>query len=476
MNISKAPNETATDLQVFFADLGRWFDTALSRPEYITSRDSTKSAEELYTRAQVFLADSSSPIAQDFRNLSSLADSFISALSRDRALVCFVHSLDALSVHTSKLTQDTLVRTQRRWRSELIRDLVGWVLPKVLRVIRGVPMPRVEYMGPTVDVAVDSLLTSIGTSLVPDQLTVQNWNEIKIGMADRTASNTTTRVRIHADGLRISATRVGYYTRYKGLIPYTDEGLLSVSIGRPSTAGQGLSLDIELETASDTWRNTESNDPLFRVTSTHATISEFLVSLDKSKHWIFNKLLLQPFVSGPIVRRFLSRILETHVTNGLDRLELVLRGILRDAEKKAEHSEEGPTWGDYWEAILDSVPSTPEVAGVDGPPLVEGHTTTTLKGIVHTTTTQPHPSSSSPSTPSTNILAVGAGAQLFPGKGGAYNEPTTSPAEVARTAVSELEEDVRNVMNATIGVISDSVGREVAESVKSGWRSRAFDT
>jgi hypothetical protein len=42
----------------------------------------------------------------------------------------------------------------------------------------------------------------------------------------------------------------------------------------------------------------EDDKPLFSIQSVHAAIVDLSISLDKSEHWIVNKLIIQPLASG----------------------------------------------------------------------------------------------------------------------------------------------------------------------------------
>lgn len=521
IHVSTTPNDTSTttDIGKFFSDLGRWLDASLSRLEYVTSQEGISSLGNLYTRARTLLTDTSTPWAQDVRQLSSLADSFIIALSHDRALTRFTNALDAFSIHARNLRRDALTasaRTHQKWREELWRDLAGWVIPRVLRMLRSVPMPRVEYMDANIDLALDSLLltsskTGVGASasLAPDHILLQNWSEVRLDMADGANSRalTSTRMRLHVDGLRVSARGVGYYLRYKGLVGYSDEGIGSLDVGRREKVGDGLSLDIEVETDTALRDNTSNDfDQLFTVSSVNATIPGLAVSLDKSHHSILNKLFIQPLAAGLVGRTVLGRVVEGQVKKGIEALEMVLRDVVRGAEKKVEERTmegdetvtEGPEWGDYWEALLDGVTLTGDVTEEEGeePPLVESNTTATLKGIVHTTTTQQHPSASSPPTPSETVLAVGAGAQLFPNKGVPHSpslSPSAAAANIAREVVDEAEEAIEAVGDVVGGMVEGAVddaarmrddvndaevrfgARERVEKKRNGWRSSVFN-
>jgi len=239
-------------------------------------------------------------------------------------------------------------------------------MPRILRIIRSIPMPQVEYMDANIDSALDSLLLTsskvgIGASasLVPDHILPQNWSEVRLDMtdgADTRAIMMTTKMRLHVDGLRVSVRRVGYYFRYNGLVGYSNEG--SLDVGRRGKVGDGLSSDIDIETDTGSWHNLASDsDTLFAVSSVHATIPGLSVSIDQSKHMILNKLFIQPLASGLVGRTILWRAIEGQVRKGV---QAILSRVIRGAERKAEEriievEIEEPEWGDYAEALLDEV-------------------------------------------------------------------------------------------------------------------------
>ena len=57
-------------------------------------------------------------------------------------------------------------------------------------------------------------------------------------------------MRAHIDGVRVSREGVGYYMRYTGyLVGYNDERFGGGDIGHRGKDGDGLAMDIKLETA-----------------------------------------------------------------------------------------------------------------------------------------------------------------------------------------------------------------------------------
>jgi hypothetical protein len=516
-HLTTDPPEVNSDLHAFFTDLGSWFDAVLDRSEYVISLEGTSSLQELCDRARTLLTnpDVAGP-SQDIRQILSFTSSFTSALSHDRALMRLTSTLDAFSIDMETLQQDALI-APGKWREELWRDFIAWVVPKILKALRNVPMPRVEYMDRNVDLALDSFVlastdgedvrTSASASLPPDHVELQNWNEVPLGDGEDPQTGTRTSARVHVDGLRVSASAVGYYLRYKGWwIGYSDEGVLDVSVGGENT--DGLGLDIDLETDSTAWHpppsevDSEPDKPLFVATLVHATIPELAFTFSKSKHWILNKLFVRPILSGSVGKKVLGGMLEGQIKSGLEALEGVMRGVRKAAERRArartaEEKVDGPGWRDYWEGLLEEVTPSEDVTEgneAEETSYLDSNLTATLKGVVHTSTTQPIGPSSSSQAPSETVLAIGAGTHLFPYKGGPYNEsPAPPPAQVAGEAMEEVKEAaegavdttrgiVEGACDTTTGIVHDIEGagerfgeRESVERRRTGWRSSVFD-
>ncbi|KAJ7076086.1 hypothetical protein B0H15DRAFT_955917 [Mycena belliarum] len=460
-DIIDSSDETSQDVRQYLGALGRWFERALAEPQFAASRLGARTAEELYDTGRLLLAsEANAQWAQDVRALAGEAQLFVQALESDTATQRLVTSIHRVLGALRALAQDAVfsgARAQRNWRQELIKDVLGWFLPRVLRSVRALPMPRVEFQNSTLDVALDALLlTSASTSVsfAPDHIWAQNWSEIKVDMAADTAPETSSRTRIHIDGMRCAAHGFGYYFRYKGLLGYSDEGLLDVDVGHPGAVGQGLTVDLELETTQEE-RDTPGA-PLFRLVDVNVAVPGLAFTIKHSKHWILNNAVLQP-LAAPVVRLVLKSVLEQQIRTGVERADRVVSAIAEEAERinaRKRAPGESPSMEDYWRATFLTAPAFFEKRKSGA--VVETHTAPTFKGIIQTTTTlSEDPSTSSP--PEQTILAVGGGAQLFPNKGGPYGADEVTTGEIAREAVGEIQDAVERSVGKT---------REVVETVE----------
>ncbi|KAJ6499679.1 hypothetical protein C8R47DRAFT_295418 [Mycena vitilis] len=493
-DVLDAPNATGAEVKRYFADVTRWMERALSEPQFAASRLGTRTLEQLYDAWRLLLAsEANAQWARDIRLLVHEAQVFVHALESDMATQRLLKSIQSVLSALRGLAQDAVsfgARSQRKWRDELLKDALGWLVPRVLKSLRTLPMPRVEFQNSMLDIAVDALLltsTSTNASLAPDHIWVQNWNEVKVDMATDASPETSSRTRIHIDGMRVAAHGFGYYAKYKGAIEYSDEGVLDIDVGRPESVGEGLAVDLEIETTQEE-RDTPGA-PLFRLVDVNVAVPGLAFAITHSKHWILNNVLLQP-LAAPVVRLVLKNILEQQIRSGVEWADRMTSAIFEEAARintRNRQPGESPSIEDYWNAALLTTPAFVESRGSASS--VETHIEPTFKGVIHTTTTLPEGSSATEET----VLAIGGGAQLFPHKGGPYDEEEVTAGDVAREAVDEVQDAVTKSVGKTREV-ADAAGeeavrirgdleraeerkrdRESFERDRGGWKSRAFD-
>lgn len=517
LDIVNLPVEAEAGVKVFFRDLGRWLDQALAEDGFATSWNGGRTLEQLYDRGRTLLADeSNSSLREACTSLIQELQKFVEALQSDRSTRRLINAIDGISSDVSdfgRTAAKSTVKESRRRRDELKRDALALLLPRILAAIHVLPLPRVEYMDSLLEVAVDSLLLTSGsstTSLLPDHVQIENWNELRLDTLDvqahpshgQTSYGIMNKFHIHLDGVRLFAEGIGYYLRYEGLLGYEDQGLLSVGAGHRGAEGQGLSLDIQLDMESLEEEEVleGSVESLFRVANVAVDVPGLHFAINKSRHWILNKLILQPF-SGPVVRKIASSVLQEQVRGALDALGHILFNVRRRAQEHARQADQDtPSLDHYWYGLLESSGISEDILDdedVDDETLEEEDATAetnlnlTTKGIVRKTVTYAEPDASSPSTPEEAIIAVGVGPQVVQGVAGAYGEEEpiqglakvmddvgegmkqakVKSAEIARDATEEVE-DLREDATRAQSKLKE---REHVERRRRGWRSAAFD-
>ncbi|KAI4529006.1 hypothetical protein K525DRAFT_230140 [Schizophyllum commune Loenen D] len=506
-----SPAEVGYEIRTLFAAAGEWCDYALADPTYANSSTGMQAFGSLYdTSRRLLRSDSEDKLAVHFRLLVDELRIYLRLVQDDLANKRLVNSIRALDADVRQLGADTM-GARSRWRREFVQDVLGYLLPRILRSLRSLPiMPRVEYQDRTVDIALDSLLLTstpltVTSSLTPVHFSVQNLSELYVDLAGQETDSvvtTRTRTRVHVDGIRLSAHDVGYYAKYKGWLSYEDEGLLSVDIGAPEGSG-GLEVGIDLdfpENGSDvnTTETTGSDvtpAPAFTVLEVRVRLSNLALTIDRSKHWLLNKLFLQP-LSGPTLSVVLASVLEGKIREGLEGVARVLGEARRDARDSRRDTEGEPSVQDYLTSLLSHLSTLFESAPPDPDVVQESHTDATVAGVIHTTVTKPaHEEDSEVDSEEEEgeetIIAIGGAPQLFPGKAGPHDaEDNIGGVE---EVVEEVAEDTRSVVEKAAASTREAVrgAREIREelersgkrkdarqrvdSKRRGWHSDAFD-
>ncbi|KAJ2936574.1 hypothetical protein H1R20_g525, partial [Candolleomyces eurysporus] len=276
---------------------------------------------------------------------------YVDAVERDRSTMKLVHAFEDLSSSVADLfsggpssTPSTTSRKKRhatmlprRILSTSIQwtEWLAWGLPKLMRVLGPllvshshlIPIPSLEVKSESGgweaglyalfvkgNVMRDSRNVSIArklwderrllvdddgippkggieSTLVPDEVVVREWTEVRVDMAEYNESQlgskhhpppvqsqlpeprveTTSRVKIHIDGVRAKIEGLGYYFRYGGedsWFGYEDEGVLNVDVGMGrggKHGGFGCDVEIEINTGADRGRpDSRSNSTVQR--------------------------------------------------------------------------------------------------------------------------------------------------------------------------------------------------------------------
>ncbi|KIM42392.1 hypothetical protein M413DRAFT_10535 [Hebeloma cylindrosporum] len=654
-----ATGTTSNPLRAYFSRLGEYLDKALNEPGWAMSKDAAKTLEVLFddgvelvnvvdesvieVGADILDAASTSKgsgedeVRRIFKNdLISLVDeseAYIAAFEKDKTTMKLLQALDVLGEDLTTLFS-LGGRQSQRGITESIKGMggwtswLGWTIPRIMRMLPlgAIPIPSIEVKTANFEGALQSLFVQnlvhgetstasvhpIASSLVPDDVVLREWTELRIDMADYkrpldgsvgasaptshqvNGVHTTSRVHMHVDGIRARVEGLGYYFKYTGAygFGYEDEGVLSVDVGMGSLH-DGFGADVEIEIENDSNRlesaspafdipqvivsapegeeelgkrpphldvqgavreagdhnlNADNisgsvsasgaDQPLFRVVDVRITLQGLRFKLDKSRHWILNKLFIQT-LAGSIAMRVLRQALEDRVRVSMEVLASGLGEVVRDVRKRGEErklrnasrppgqdqdGEEGlkEFITDWWSALIAKLPvilgrganSEPrELEEGEIEVEVETQTSTsaeaTSKGVIFTNTTtttttdtkeqQAHSTSAMvfdkptgsmrtvdltmeaigtplPLPPQQEVeeeeivVAIGGGAQLFPGKPGPFGESSKDGGAFSAGVVGGMKDGAKRAVNGVVEGVH--MGKDVVESVEERLRER----
>ncbi|KAG6813056.1 hypothetical protein H0H92_014328 [Tricholoma furcatifolium] len=487
-------------VQQYLSTVNDWLNRALSqeRPLYATSRSGTRALENIYDDTQILFTSSTatSSFTRSLHDLVDAYDSYITAISEDRT--------------TSRLINAVSIR--RAKKDELVQDVMGWVLPRIMHAIERItiPMPRVEYQRDKFKIALDaqkmapSQPCNIVLGVVPDEVVISTGMEVRLDMrkaAGKLNASTTSysRMQVHVEGVRMSVREMGYFIAYRGkILGYSDQGLFDLDIGSKRFP-QGLTCDIDLSlnaTPSDSNLGDallSPATPAFDVIDVRVSIPGTKLQLNRSKHWILNKILIQR-LAGSVVSRVIADFLQRKVCLSLERLSDVLKAAAMASRERRSNDQPMFRAFNYLKVLLKEGLAAFGIVSSDvqtsqSAEDVESHfrTTANLKDVVHTKIAMDASSSSrEPNTKKTSV-AVGTEEILFPDKAGAYGAENNM--KVKDRLVQEVGGAVEQAGGAVKNVVDnlDEVSTELdhaderrkvvrkIESSKKGWSSRVFD-
>jgi len=504
-----------------------WLDQSLRHPGWIRTVEGRDEGGRLYDWA-VRLFNEDPTLKTEARGVLNEVRAITSGLTEDRATSRVVSAMRRLEedladfgVTSGAVATDMSMRQWSLLKQELWNDVLRWLLPRILRVISAIPLPRVELKSDALDLVVDRLNLS-SPSFIPDHIHITNYSDVLLDASDATSDGSlrfasTTRSKIAVDGLRISARDIAYYINAKGPM-YTgwlDNGLLTIDVGQQSSVGEGIKVEVELEFASRRLGHTD-DDSLFKVLAVKVDVPGLTFTLDDTRHWIFNKVILQP-LAGPIIRKLLSFVLSAQIRNYLDTLNRSLVGIRDTATANASGAP--PTLWDYLHALITQAqagsrseefqrsltpsPSSSRFEGHGSDCRSESHNEAgaaeniwihtrmepTTKGIIRTSITETADGNRINET----SIAVGIGEQILPGVGGPNRELAPTPVDGARGALDEIDSLRKRIAREATGAREETkkakdIVRQRTEAAtvrlqkrleregqQAGWRSNAFD-
>jgi hypothetical protein len=524
------------ELEDYLFSISLWLRRATSTPQWASSEQGSTELGQLYDRGRVMLE-----VNPDLQNimseLLSQAEVYVNAMKADKSANRLAGAFDRLNQDAKDLgfTGMRIATGQkealRGVRQELWQDAHGWLLPRLLRVIKAIPMPRLEYTSKLVDAVIDDLVLT-APSFVPDHIFINNTNTIhvmgsaaldkaiaigeppqhrrhprKSAFDPKVSLASATRLRI--DGLRISAKLISYFVEARyGILRWTDNGLLGFDIGNeadPRLEGdgsEGLSADIELKTAQPDARS------FFEVQDVSIDMPGLVFRIARSRHWFVNAVLT-PIIS-PLVRRVGGRIAASETKRLLTALDKLAFNVheraiqnTQSAHSRPSQRNQGvdeaiPSIGAYWSAFLEvqaewSTAGPAAAADEDSPTIAESEVHATARGITRTTRVE----GPNGQVKHESATAAGIGAQLLPGRGGPNTTRNDRDMGVVVEEADEALDEVQDVAEAmqqraldattetqeAARTTKDRLERSVAayeqgkkkEGRRYGWRSDAFD-
>lgn len=286
-------------LSSFLDDVEKFIRTILEDPDYAASKAPKKDAEKLYDRAQNLLQENAD-WKQDARALNEEIKAFGDAIKDDPQSREVAAAFEKLGEDT-KRTAKIGVGMFKGQAGAFYRDVVNVVLPRILDLIKEIPVPRTEFKSKDVEFVIDNF-TITSASFIPDNLTVTNHSQFaarKIGTSAASA-NMDSSTRVKFDGLRFQAKDVSFWVRRPGAMLFSEErGLVDINL-----TGEGLCGDLGLALADE-----DDDETFFKVQKSSVTLKNLSLKIHDNYHYILS------FFLGPLLNAALKLSLQSALSS-----------------------------------------------------------------------------------------------------------------------------------------------------------------
>ncbi|KAG7570921.1 hypothetical protein FFLO_01119 [Filobasidium floriforme] len=442
-------------LTAYFEAIEEFMDRCMNDPKYVTSQRAYRKASSLYDDGQSLIKNNPT-WKSDADKLRKEVESFFNALSHDKTsgeLVDAIETFGEDSVEAGHVGWNSLKSEGRG----LYRDAVDVILPRLVGLVKEIPVPRIEFKSADVDLVIDDL-TLESASFIPDSIKFVAHNDFEFVQGYATyASDYDSSVRLRVKGLHVQAKDIAYWFHKKsGWVTFEDSGLLDVQFGP-----KGISFDVVLENADE-----DSRETFFKVKSTKVSIVGFDYQIKNNDHWMATWLAKAPVRA--ILLQQMTQALELQIAESLRQADFELYGL---QQRTIAATNARPSPANYLKAVFST-----SVFG-SGPSLTKaGSVKPTSKGLVKYGKRGEY------------VLHVGVDEELFPNKPAArvrnskrdhIRAKVDQGKGLAGTAQSRVKKDADKAKSAVRGEASTmsraARQQERRESRSEGWRSDVFD-
>jgi hypothetical protein len=173
----------------------------------------------------------------------------------------------------------------------LYRDFMDVIVPRVIGLIKEIPVPRIEFKSEDVDLVIDDFSFE-SASFIPDSVRFVAHNDLRFTQGYATyASEYDSSVRFRIQGLHFEASNIAFWVNKKtGFWPFEDYGLLDFKFGP-----DGIDFDVTLENADDS-----DSETFFTVKDVDVKIRDFDFNISKNYRWFAT------WFAGPFLKAFIK--------------------------------------------------------------------------------------------------------------------------------------------------------------------------
>lgn len=216
-----------------------------------------------------------------------------------------------------------------QFKKHLVKDLFEVIIPGILENTAYIPIPRIEFSDPKVDVAIENLVLE-SDNFMPNVVDIHSEHAFRWGRKKIANKNANT-MDVKVSGVQMDLRDVSFHIKKKGGFPsVTDTGVADILL-----PGDGLSFRMKVSTAGKTDRQN-----YFKVDKVDVDFKSLNVKLKKSSYkGIFG--LLKPLILRAM-RPALQKAVEKAIKDKCNELDGVISQLKRDADAAGEANKSNP--------------------------------------------------------------------------------------------------------------------------------------
>ncbi|KAK9430848.1 hypothetical protein V1505DRAFT_406032 [Lipomyces doorenjongii] len=308
-------------LKGWFRDLDAYVRKVLQQQGYIISDPANDEFNQIYNRGNDIFTHRYSDYPDQFQyEFNYLINQFqVDPLNKQ-----FGDSLTTLFTNLGTDENGEVV-----FKKHLVKDITDVILPELFEKTRYVPLPRVEYTGPDLDVVVENLVIESG-NFFPNLVDIQNHSFIRWGRK-AISKGKHYKFTVNVSGIQCDLKDACYYVHKKAGFPsIRDTGIADFFLGR-----EGITIKMHLSTADSKNRNS-----FFNVDNVEVKIKDLEVKLKKSNHkLLFN--LFRPLLIA-VAKPGLKHVLQKQILETFDQLDETAYKIHLDKKRIAADMRQNP--------------------------------------------------------------------------------------------------------------------------------------
>ncbi|CAO1622128.1 unnamed protein product [Parajaminaea phylloscopi] len=304
-------------------------------------------------------------------HILDLSGRFLAEMRREPRLLAMSRHVQSIAAELTEAVVTSTASLSRQY-ALLFQDFTSYILPAVLKLVGAVPLPRLEYHSPQVDVALDDVSVA-AVNLLPAKIRLQMTETLEW---DRTEASTPgariSQFRFEASGIRLALKNVSFFVREKAtqistpwlnqiccampnrrqagtlagetegghLAAYREQALLDVGLfGQAgSLDGGSISLDLSQRKVDEAETDDLAAHRFLTVNDSALRLGDsFNIRLKQSHHPAINTLIVEG-LGRPLARTVLEHLGSGFIQHAIESLDGKAADFYRRAKRVAYES------------------------------------------------------------------------------------------------------------------------------------------